>query len=156
MGETPRMSFIPVGKSGKQAYTYDTRSLKIKISMLFWKHVGIPLFGKVCKGKVYVLEHITGNKIRYVNCTFKQCKFDGLKLVFINNSYIEHSTPHPKFSNMNESEIRNCVFKKVEPIICECAIAIDIPLLDCLDKDPVKTISNGQHISIDADKVILH
>jgi len=48
------------------------------------------------------------------------------------------------------------ICKKVEPIICECAIAMNIPLLDCFDKDPIKAINNGQHISIDADKVILH
>ena len=111
------MSFIPVDKSGKQSYAYDTRDWKAKLQMWFWKHVGIPLFGEVNKGKTYVLEHVTGYKTKYVNCTFKQCRFEGLKLVFINDCYVEYSTDNPEFSNMKESEIKNVYFKKVEPII---------------------------------------
>ena len=96
------MSFIPIDESGKQAYTYDDRSLKVKVSMWLWKHVGIPLFGEVNKGKTYFFKHVTGDKTRYVNCTFKHCRFEGLKLVFINDCYIEYSTVNPEFTNIKE------------------------------------------------------
>ena len=111
------MGFIPWDKSGRQAYDYDDRSLRVKASMWLWKHVGIPLFGRTYRGKVFLFEHVTGEKARYVNCTFKQCRFDGLRLVFINDSYVEYSTPEPVFNNMNECELRGIHFKKVKPTI---------------------------------------
>ena len=113
------MGFIPFDERGKQQYRYDSRPLRVKVSMWLWKHVGISLFGKTHRGKTFMYEQITGEKARYLNCTFKQCKFDGLRLVFINDSYIEYSTPFPEFRNMNTCEIRNCAFKKVKPTIGE-------------------------------------
>jgi predicted aconitase with swiveling domain len=43
--------------------------------------------------------------------------------------------------------------KKVEPILCESALAIDIPILDSLSEDPVLRIRTGQFISIEDDEV---
>jgi predicted aconitase with swiveling domain len=43
--------------------------------------------------------------------------------------------------------------KKVEPILCESALAIDIPILDSLSEDPVECIKTGQFISIENDEV---
>ena len=43
--------------------------------------------------------------------------------------------------------------RKVEPILCESALAIDIPILDSLSKDPVEHIKTGQFISIENDEV---
>jgi phosphomecalonate degydratase small subunit len=43
--------------------------------------------------------------------------------------------------------------KKVEPILCESALAINIPILDSLSKDPVEHIKTGQFISIENDEV---
>jgi hypothetical protein len=43
--------------------------------------------------------------------------------------------------------------KKVEPILCESALAIDIPILDSLSEDPVEHIKTGQFISIENDEV---
>jgi predicted aconitase with swiveling domain len=43
--------------------------------------------------------------------------------------------------------------KKVEPILCESALAIDIPILDSLSQDPVECIKPGQLISIENDEV---
>jgi len=43
--------------------------------------------------------------------------------------------------------------KKVEPILCESALAIDIPILDSLSEDPVEHIKTGQFITIQNDEV---
>jgi predicted aconitase with swiveling domain len=43
--------------------------------------------------------------------------------------------------------------KKVEPILCESALAIDIPILDSLSEDPVERIKTGQFITIENDEV---
>ena len=43
--------------------------------------------------------------------------------------------------------------RKVEPILCESALAIDIPILDSLSEDPVEHIKTGQFISIEKDEV---
>jgi predicted aconitase with swiveling domain len=43
--------------------------------------------------------------------------------------------------------------KKVEPILCESALAIDIPILDSLSADPVEHIKTGQFIIIENDEV---
>ena len=45
--------------------------------------------------------------------------------------------------------------EKAEPLLCESAIAIDIPILDCFDENPVETITTGQSISIKNDEVIV-
>jgi len=43
--------------------------------------------------------------------------------------------------------------RKVEPILCESALAIDIPILDSLSEDPVEHIKTGQFITIENDDV---
>jgi len=43
--------------------------------------------------------------------------------------------------------------RKVEPILCESALAIDIPILDSLSEDPVERIKTGQFITIENDEV---
>ena len=43
--------------------------------------------------------------------------------------------------------------KKVEPILCESALAINIPILDSLSEDPVEHIKTGQFITIENDEV---
>ncbi len=35
-----------------------------------------------------------------------------------------------------------------DPILCECALVIDIPILDSFDESPVKAIKTGQDITI--------
>ncbi len=45
------------------------------------------------------------------------------------------------------------ICKKVEPILCESALAINIPILDSLSEDPVQRIQTGQFISIEDDEV---
>ena len=111
------MGFIPFDAGGRQQYRYDSRPLRVKFYMWLWKHVGIPLLGETHRGKTFMLEQITAEKTRYVNCTFKQCRFDGLRLVFINDCYIEYSTPLPEFRDMNTCEVSNCAFKKVKPTL---------------------------------------
>jgi hypothetical protein len=43
--------------------------------------------------------------------------------------------------------------KKVEPILCESALAIDIPILDSLSEESFEHIKTGQFISIENDEV---
>jgi len=43
--------------------------------------------------------------------------------------------------------------RKAEPILCESALAIDIPILDSFDEDPVECIKTGQIITIEGDEV---
>lgn len=107
------MGFIPIdNKTGKQTYAYDTRDWKAKLQMWFWKR-----FSRKVKGETFYAEHITGEKTVYRNCVFKHCRFDGLKLVFIVDSYIEYGTDRLEFSNMRMCEVRNIVSKKVKPLI---------------------------------------
>ena len=106
------MGFIPIDSRGQQAYPYDTRDWKAKLQMWFWKR-----FSKKVTGKDIYMEHVTEEKTHYRNCTVRHCRFDGLKLVFITDSLIEHETNIPEFHNMNLCEINRCVFKKVNPII---------------------------------------
>lgn len=107
------MAFIPVDGQGRQAYVYDDRPLKVKISMWFWERIGIPLMGRTYRGKVLRYEHITGDKMKYVNCTFIRCKFSELRLFYLLNSYVEYETERPEFSNIKMSSIRNIHFRKV-------------------------------------------
>ena len=43
--------------------------------------------------------------------------------------------------------------EKVEPILCESALVINIPILDSFDANPVEKIMSGQHVSINNDEV---
>jgi predicted aconitase with swiveling domain len=43
--------------------------------------------------------------------------------------------------------------KKVEPILCESALAINIPILDSLSEESFEHIKTGQFISIENDEV---
>jgi uncharacterized protein len=43
--------------------------------------------------------------------------------------------------------------EKAEALLCESAIAINIPILDSFDKNPVKMITTGQVIAINKDEV---
>ena len=106
------MSFIPIDRSGRQAYKHDTRTWRAKLSMWFWKR-----FSKKVVGENFYAQLITGEKTVYRNCNFKLCQFDGLKLVFILDSYIEHDTPMPEFHNCHKIEVNKCVFRKVAPIV---------------------------------------
>lgn len=38
--------------------------------------------------------------------------------------------------------------EKMEPIICECALVMDIPILDGFAESPVKAIRSGQMLSV--------
>lgn len=113
------MAFIPIDKTGRQAYTYDDRSLKVKFYMWFWETVGIPMSGGTIKGKILEFEHIKGEKKKYVNCTFKRCKFENMTLIFILNSFVEYDTPNPEFRNFKMCSIRHVYFKKVDQVMRE-------------------------------------
>ena len=43
--------------------------------------------------------------------------------------------------------------KKVEPILCESALAIDIPILDSLGDDALEQIKTGQLVRIENDEI---
>jgi predicted aconitase with swiveling domain len=43
--------------------------------------------------------------------------------------------------------------EKAEPLLCESAIAINIPILDSFDESPVEMIKTGQVIAINKDEV---
>ena len=45
--------------------------------------------------------------------------------------------------------------EKAEPLLCESAIAINIPILDSFDRNPIEIIETGQSISINDDEVIV-
>jgi predicted aconitase with swiveling domain len=47
------------------------------------------------------------------------------------------------------------ICEKAEPILCESAIAINIPILDGFDKNPVNVIKTGQSLSIEGDEVLI-
>lgn len=43
--------------------------------------------------------------------------------------------------------------RKVDPILCESALTIDIPILDSFEEDPGEFIKTGQVITIEGDEV---
>jgi len=43
--------------------------------------------------------------------------------------------------------------EKVEPILCESALVINIPILDSFAANPVEKIMSGQHVSINNEEV---
>ena len=43
--------------------------------------------------------------------------------------------------------------RKADPLLCESALAINIPILDSLDQDPVTSIRTGMSITINHDTV---
>jgi predicted aconitase with swiveling domain len=45
--------------------------------------------------------------------------------------------------------------EKADPILCESALTINIPVLDKFDASPVKNIKTGQRVSIRDDEVIV-
>lgn len=45
------------------------------------------------------------------------------------------------------------VCRKADPLLCESALAINIPILDSLGKDPVTIIKTGMTVTIDHDMV---
>jgi predicted aconitase with swiveling domain len=45
--------------------------------------------------------------------------------------------------------------EKAEPLLCESAIAINIPILDSFDENPVEAIKTGQIIGIENDEVLV-
>lgn len=45
--------------------------------------------------------------------------------------------------------------EEVEPILFECALAIDIPMLSSFDQSSERTIQTGQLVTIDGDEVLV-
>ena len=45
--------------------------------------------------------------------------------------------------------------RKVEPILCESALAVDIPVLDCFLEDLLQVIKTGQSVRIENDLVFV-
>ena len=45
--------------------------------------------------------------------------------------------------------------RKADPITVECAITVDIPLMDSFDKDPIKAIKTGDHVKVFGEKGIV-
>jgi uncharacterized protein len=43
--------------------------------------------------------------------------------------------------------------RKADPLLCESALAINIPILDSFDKDPVACIKTGMSVTINQDEV---
>ncbi len=43
------------------------------------------------------------------------------------------------------------ICQEVEPVIALCAMMADIPMVDRLDSDPLKTIKTGDQVVVDAD-----
>ena len=43
--------------------------------------------------------------------------------------------------------------RKAEPLLCEAAITINIPILDSFDQDPIASIKTGQTLTINSDEV---
>jgi predicted aconitase with swiveling domain len=46
--------------------------------------------------------------------------------------------------------------RKADPILCESALAIDIPMLDSFDEDLFRVIQTGQAVSIENGDVSLN
>ena len=42
-----------------------------------------------------------------------------------------------------------------DPILTECALVIDIPILDSFDRNPVEAIKTGQRVAIDGETVVV-
>ena len=47
------------------------------------------------------------------------------------------------------------ICRKADPITVECAMTINIPLMDSFDKDPIETIKNGHYVTILGEKGIV-
>lgn len=45
--------------------------------------------------------------------------------------------------------------QKADPMLCECALIMDIPILDGFEQDIVKAIRTGQHVRIDTSLVMV-
>lgn len=43
--------------------------------------------------------------------------------------------------------------ERADPILTECALVADIPMLDTFDQSPVAAIQTGQRVDIDGDQV---
>ena len=40
------------------------------------------------------------------------------------------------------------ICRKADPLTVECAMTVDIPIMDSLEKDPIVTIKTGDHVKI--------
>jgi len=40
------------------------------------------------------------------------------------------------------------ICRKADPITVECAMTVNIPLMDCFDKDPIEVINTGNQLEI--------
>lgn len=109
------MPFIPIGKDGKQAYPYDDRPFHVRVKMSLVKNLLIPLTGRTVRGKQFYGEKVSGRYLRFVNCEFKHCKFDGCHLVFINRCNIYFDTDY-WLENMTQCEVSQCTIFKVAPL----------------------------------------
>jgi hypothetical protein len=105
------MTVIPTTPEGKQLYPYDTRNFRAKLLMWFWKR-----FGSKIKYQTFMGETITGERTRYYGCLFSNCRFEDLTLVFIERCIIEYGGDMPRFTNMNMCEIRDCIFRRPDPM----------------------------------------
>jgi predicted aconitase with swiveling domain len=45
--------------------------------------------------------------------------------------------------------------QKADPVLCECAFTINIPLLDTFEQNPVDVITNGVRLAIEGNTVTL-
>ena len=106
------MPFIPVGPDGKQMYKYDIRSRKAKIIMWFWRR-----FGKKVKYKTFYGEQIVGDKTVYYGCKFIRCKFENLRLVFVEHSIIEYETPVFTPRNLTMCSFSHCSLRRLKPLV---------------------------------------
>lgn len=100
--------------NGKQLYNVDQRSLRSKLLMCFWKH-----FGKQIRYNSFYGVTISGEKTRYYGCRFTRCSFERCKLVFLEKCMIEHETPHVNFINFHMCEVKQCLIKKIKPLITD-------------------------------------
>ena len=82
---------------------------------------GHPLFGKKIANKVLVIPTGTGA----VNAA-----------IGVYRAYIKGNAPI------------GIICRKADPITVECAMTINIPLMDSFDKDPIETIRTGDHLRI--------
>ena len=82
---------------------------------------GHPLFGKKIANKVLVIPTGTGA----VNAA-----------IGVYRAYKKGNAPI------------GIICRKADPITVECAMTINIPLMDSFDKDPIETIRTGDHLRI--------
>jgi hypothetical protein len=47
------------------------------------------------------------------------------------------------------------ICRKADPITVECAMTINIPLMDSFDKDPIEMVKTGNHIKILGDEGVV-